>query len=125
MSNTGANPNRFEISLGDVTDMQAHVYARYTGPEAVAVRGELRGPFCEIARTLPADFPFRDLAPERAGSAEAIVTDPCLWSPEMPQLYRVEVQAVAGDAVVAEYHGTIGLQRLAPRRPVDFAPGTG
>ena len=109
MSNTGANPNRFEISLGDVTDMQAHVYARYTGPEAVVVRGELRGPFCEIARTLPADFPFRDLAPERAGSAEAIVTDPCLWSPEprswlysvrRPEAPRTRTSAARGLSVV-------------------------
>ena len=114
-----------EIILGDVTDMEARVFARYRGADHVILRGALRGPFCEKGRTLPADFAFRNSTPPQAGSAEAVVTDPCLWSPEMPHLYRVNVEAVQGERVVAEYHGTIGLQRLAPRRPVDFAPGTG
>jgi hypothetical protein len=125
METNDTKTEKFEISLGDVTDMQAFVYARYTGPESVALRGELRGPFCEVARTLPANFPLRDLGPERAGVAEAIVTDPCLWSPDMRHVYHIYVTAMAGEQVVAEYHGAIGLQRLAPRRPVDFAPGTG
>jgi beta-galactosidase/beta-glucuronidase len=114
-----------KVSLGDVTDMEARVYARFLGAEQVILRGKLSGPFCEKGRTLAAEFAFRDLGPQNAGSAEAIVTDPCLWSAEMPQLYRVDVEAVQGEQVVAEYHGTIGLRRLAPRRPVDFAPGTG
>jgi hypothetical protein len=43
----------------------------------------------------------------------------------MPHLYNVDVEARAGERFVAEYHGKIGLRRMAPRRPVDFAPGTG
>jgi hypothetical protein len=118
-------PSKIEIFVGDATDMEAHVFARFNGPEPVRLRGTLSGPYCEKARTLPAEFPFRDAAPQENGLAEAVVTDPCMWSAEMPHLYRVEVEAVRGDEVVAEYDGTIGLQRLAPRRPVDFAPGTG
>ena len=57
--------------------------------------------------------------------AEAVVTDPCMWSAEMPHLYDVDVEARRGERVVAEHHGKIGLRRMAPRRPVDFAPGTG
>ena len=57
--------------------------------------------------------------------AEVVVSDPCLWSAEMPHLYHVQVEARQGERVVAEYRGEIGLRRLAPRRPVDFAPGTG
>jgi glycosyl hydrolase family 2 len=116
---------QFEIVLGDVTDMEAHVIARYTGPSKVNLRGQLRGPFCSIARTLPATFGFGQAAGDRPNSAEAVVTDPCLWSPEMPHLYQVDIEALDGERIVAEYHGTIGLERLAPRRPVDFAPGTG
>ncbi len=117
--------DRIEIFVRDVTDMEARVCARYSGSESVTLRGEVRGPFCESAHTLPADFVFRELSPRQASMAEAIVTDPCMWSSEMPHVYRVEVEALRGEDVVAEYRGTIGLQRLAPRRPVDFAPGTG
>jgi hypothetical protein len=114
-----------EILVGDVTDMEARVYARYSGPEHVVLSGAIRGPYCETARTLPAEFPFRATKIQEPGRAEAIITDPCMWSEEMRHVYRVDVQAIEGERVVAEYHGTIGLQRLAPRRPVDFAPGTG
>jgi beta-galactosidase/beta-glucuronidase len=48
-----------------------------------------------------------------------------MWTAEMPHLYQADIEARVGDHVIAEYHGTIGLRRLAPRRPVDFAPGTG
>jgi beta-galactosidase/beta-glucuronidase len=57
--------------------------------------------------------------------ADAVVTDPCIWSPEMPHVYDVDVVARIGDQIVAVHHEKIGLRRLAPRRPVDLAPGTG
>ncbi len=117
--------DQFEISVGDVTDMAAHVRARYGGPASAVLRGTVRGPFCEHGRTLPAEFAFRQLDAKQANVAEAVITDPCLWTPEMPHVYRVELQAMDGGAVIATYDGTIGLRRLAPRRPVDFAPGTG
>jgi hypothetical protein len=117
--------SRIDITVGDVTDMEAHVFARYIGPESVLLHGSLRGPFCERSRTLPADFEFRTFNAQQPNETEAIVTDPCMWTVEMPHVYQVNVEAYDGDRLVAEYHGTIGLQRLAPRRPVDFAPGTG
>ncbi len=127
-----------ETTVGDVTDVEAHVFARYVdrslmdppaeaGSPAIVLRGRVRGPFCEGVRTLAAEFEFRGVASDdpRLVMAEAVVTDPCMWSAEMPHLYNVDVEARAGERVVAEHHGKIGLRRLAPRRPVDFAPGTG
>jgi beta-galactosidase/beta-glucuronidase len=118
-----------EIYVGDVTDVEARVFARYVGAEkdGVVLRGTLRGPNCEVAQTLPAEFVFRDVNSATAGVfvGEAVVTDPCLWSAELPHLYDVDVEAWQGERMVAGYHGRIGLRRLAPRRPVDFAPGTG
>jgi hypothetical protein len=109
------------ITVGDVSDVEAHVYARYrpefarpteaSPSERVLLHGILRGPFCETAHTLPADIPFRDLAPREIGVARAIVPDPCLWSPELPHVYHVDVQARQGGHVIAEYHGKIGLRR--------------
>jgi beta-galactosidase/beta-glucuronidase len=115
-----------EIVVGDVTDVEARVIARYHGAtKGVALSGSLRGPFCEKGRTLPAQLMFRDFSDGDRVQAEAVVPDPCMWTPEMPHLYQADVEARQGDKVVAEYHGTIGLHRLAPRRGVDFAPGTG
>jgi hypothetical protein len=115
-----------DIFVGDVTDVEARVIARYQGATmGVVLSGTLRGPFCEKARTLPADFEFRDFGNENGMQVETVVSDPCMWTPEMPHLYQADIEARQGERLVAEYHGTIGLRRLAPRRPVDFAPGTG
>jgi hypothetical protein len=117
-------PSEIEILAGDVTDVEARVTARYHGEKSgVVLRGTLRGPFCEKARTLPAEFVFRDIG--QGGQIETLVPDPCMWTHEMPHLYQADVEAWQADQLVAAYHGTIGLRRLAPRRPVDFAPGTG
>jgi glycosyl hydrolase family 2 len=115
-----------EITVGDVTDIEARVIARYLGPSTgIELNGTLRGPFCEHARTLPAELVFHRTCDGSASSAEAIVPDPCMWTPEMPHLYQADLEARRGSEIVAEYHGPVGLRRLAPRRPVDFAPGTG
>lgn len=108
-----------EITIGDVNDVEARVYARYVTPrdaaypltEPIIIRGTLRGPHCELARTLPAVFMFRPVPGESPPTAEALVTDPCCWSPELPHLYRCDVVAEQGDRIVAEYHGAIGLKQ--------------
>ncbi len=117
--------NDIEISVGDVTDMEAHIYAHYLGNDLAKLSGKIRGPFCENTRTLPAEYAFRQTSSTQGSTAEAVVTDPCLWSAELPHMYRIDVQATRDGQTIAEYHGTVGLQRLAPRRAVDFAPGTG
>jgi len=117
--------NQFDITVDDVTDMEAHVRARYLGLASAMLRGTVRGPFCENGRTLPATFAFRQMDVTQRNVADAVVTDPCMWTRDMPHVYRIELQAMDGEMVVAEFDGTIGLRRLAPRRPVDFAPGTG
>ncbi len=109
-----------EITVGDVNDVEARVYARYRAAdingvdaqaEPIVLHGTLRGPNCEMARTLPAVFMFRGVASAAEPTAEAIVPDPCAWSPELPHLYQADVEARQGEWVVAEYHGTIGLRK--------------
>jgi beta-galactosidase/beta-glucuronidase len=118
--------SNIEIVVGDVTDVEARVIARYCGSATgVVLSGSLRGPFCDQARTLPAEFEFRDFGNSNGAQIETIVPDPCMWTSELPHLYQADIEARQGEQLVAEYHGTIGLRRLAPRRPVDFAPGTG
>jgi hypothetical protein len=106
-----------EIIVDDVNDIEARVYARYRGPTmssgsevgGITLHGTLRGPYCEKSRTLPAEFAFRDSV--HSNEALAVVPDPCIWSPELPHLYRADVVARRGDQVIAEYRGTIGLRR--------------
>jgi hypothetical protein len=112
--------DEISITVGDVNDVEAHVYARYSGvsgqrsdasaSERVRMQGTLRGPFCKNARTLPAEIAFRDLGPKEIGVARAIVPDPCVWSPELPHLYELHVEARRGEQIVAAYDGTIGLR---------------
>jgi hypothetical protein len=115
--------DEIEIFVVDVNDVEGHVLARFKrtnsthdGGQPIVLSGTLRGPYCETARTLPAEFAFRDLGPQQTGLAEAIVPDPCVWSPELPHLYQVEVKARQDDRVVASYQGMIGLRRTPLKR---------
>jgi hypothetical protein len=112
-------PGEIEITVGDVNDVEARVYALYrpdlkdeaseTAP--VLISGSLRGPYCETAHTLPAEIRFRHSATGASPTAEALVPDPCVWSPELPHLYHADIEARQGDRVLAEYRGTIGFRK--------------
>jgi beta-galactosidase/beta-glucuronidase len=101
----------FTVDVGEVSDLEARVIVRYAEDD-VRLIGCLRGPFCEKAHTLPAEYPLVRRAGQES-AVEAIVTDPCSWSPELPHLYRVEVEAIRGDTVVSAYHGELGLRRTS------------
>jgi hypothetical protein len=113
--------DEISITVGDVNDVEAHVYARYSGAAGqpsdtsasgrILMEGTLRGPYCKNARTLPAEIAFRDLGPKEIGVARAIVPDPCVWSPELPHFYELHVEARWGEQIIAAYDGTIGLRR--------------
>jgi beta-galactosidase/beta-glucuronidase len=117
-------PGDLEITVGDVSNVEARVIARYAGAagHSVQIRGTLRGPYCAGMHTLPAEYAFRESAAGEAAQAEAIVVDPCVWTPEMPHVYQADVEARQSDRIVAEYHGQIGLRRLQPRREGYYFP---
>ncbi|HEX3999443.1 MAG TPA: hypothetical protein VHX65_12905 [Pirellulales bacterium] len=88
--------NQLELFFGDAHEAAARVYARLARDESTADRklsGELVGPECRFAQTLSARIPFRDLGPGESLLAEAVVPDPCFWTPELPMLYRAELGA--------------------------------
>ena len=106
------NSDDFEITVSDVSDVEATVTVRYrpaANNSSTSVRGMLRGPYCEVMRTLVAEFEFRAVDGE-PGVAVARVVDPCLWSRDLPHLYEVEVKVYCGEQEVAEFQGPIGLQ---------------
>ncbi len=114
------NQVTWEISVREVSEVEAKVLVRYSGTVGAPIflRGTLRGPYCEKTRTLPAEYPFRGVVVGEM-AVEAVVTDPCWWSEELPHLYRAQVEAVCGHDVVDKYHGEVGLRRTRPARNFD------
>jgi len=84
-----------ELFFGDASDAVARVYARLPCDETTTgsrLTGELTGPECRFAQTLSARIPFQDRGPGESLLAEAVVPDPCFWTPELPMLYRARIE---------------------------------
>ncbi len=96
-----------EVFFGDANPAEARVYARTANEKSIT--GQLTGPECEFAKTLPARIPFSPLAGNR-GISEAVIPDPCFWTPELPFLYRAQLD-VSGDLT----ERIIGIRRLGVR----------
>ena len=69
-----------------------------------AFQGQLRGPHCERAHTLPATFQTSHREP-------LLVIDPCYWTPQLPMLYDLELALELADGTTAEWKHTVGLRR--------------
>jgi hypothetical protein len=122
---------RLEVFFGASDPAQARIYAQLQLPDALRfdeaglrLNGRLIGPECEFAHTLPARIPIihRD-ASQMTLLAEAIVPDPCFWTPELPFLYRAEIQLQRGDELLASWQRTVGIRRLGARGRFLFFEG--
>jgi hypothetical protein len=104
------NLDSLTFFFGEATDAEARVYARlpWDGPlDGWRLTGTLTGPECRFAQTLPATFEFHDLGPGEGLLAEAIITEPCFWTPDLPFLYRCTVEFhVAGGAANAPVYSS-------------------
>ena len=94
------------------------VYARWATslPRACYLSGTLDGPTCQYANTLPATSQFVDRGPGGPPLAEAIVPEPCFWTPEMPHLYRARLQLRANGKVLRRPSGCSAFDHWEPRR---------
>ena len=114
---------RLEIFFGDANPAQAHVFAKLdlTNDDSLRTLSNLRlsgrliGPQCEFAHTLSARIPFVDRSSEQSLLAEAVVPDPCFWTPELPFLYRAVIDLLGGENVIASCERTFGIRRLGVR----------
>ncbi len=93
-----------QASVGVATDQPA--------PEQAVWQGTVYGPFCEYAQTLPARVEFRPTTPDSLVPCEAVLPDPCFWTPESPYWYEVKLQARQGDRVLGACHRTFGIRPL-------------
>lgn len=83
-----------EIFIGEANPAEARFYARlnWNLEQRASLAGTVSGPFCQYSRTLPARVALVDQGPGAALLAQAIVPDPCFWTPDLPFLYEVDVQ---------------------------------
>lgn len=105
-----------EIRILEASDASARVKVSYVGNRLTVAElaGTMSGPRRKGSRTLPATVPLRPIA-DAAPAAEAILPDPCFWSPEMPFLYDIRVELRLGHHVVDSATFCIALH---PKRVV-------
>lgn len=117
-----------QLFFGEANNAEARVYARLPSsglPDDCRLLGRVVGPVCEYSRTLPAAISFMKQRRLGEGSAsagsasailiEAIVPDPCFWSPELPFLYRAEFSLTRGERVLATLERGFGIRPLGAR----------
>jgi len=119
-----------ELFHGEASPAEARIYARVAAESEVSnlrsqmsLTGQLIGPTCDFARTLPARIPFIQRYKDEQLLAEAIIPDPCFWTPELPFLYRAEVELRRGSEVLAEWSRITGIRRLGVRGKSLFFEG--
>ena len=112
--------------LGRADEARAEVWLRCEGPpcadgidgaDGIVVTGSLTGPHCTVASTLPTAVPLVDqgAAGGRPPLARAVCTEPAFWTPDVPHLYRADVELSRGGRVVAAGSRSIGLRRCGMR----------
>lgn len=90
-----------KLIVADKTENHARAMVHGAG---YSRRGTIRGPFSNFAKTLPADFALR---PNESGFAEALITEPCYWTPQLPMRYELHLEGNP-----SEPSETFGLKRF-------------
>ncbi len=108
-----------DVFYGELTVHRAVVYARLPRPvggsERWSLAGTVRGPRCLHAQTLPSTARLVDRGPGTTLLAQAVLPDPCCWSPDLPAIYDLQVQLLHNGEVVASERRELGLRRLGVR----------
>lgn len=117
-----------ELFHGDATPAEARVYVRIPQEERfdnarIEIAGNLVGPSCDFAHTLPARIAFVRRRSDDHLLAEAIIPDPCFWTPELPFLYRAVMELRAGSGRSVKIDQTVGIRRLGVRGKSLFFEG--
>ena len=109
------------VLLGRSDEMRAEVYARLVarpslaGAGRLALSGTLVGPRCGTATTLPTTVRWIDAEAGASVMARAVLTEPSYWTPELPNLYDVDLQVIAEDRPLMRVARAVGLRRLGVR----------
>jgi hypothetical protein len=111
---------RLDVFPGAASPAEAHIYARLklSDDEVAAgcrLVGRIVGPGCAFSQTLPARMPMMDRSAGNTLLLEAVVPDPCFWTPELPFLYRAQIELRRGGETIAKCERTIGVRRFGVR----------
>ena len=124
------NPlNACQVFHGAASAAEARVYARLplaalpaewrhlqaNTATRLKLAGKVTGPTCAYAKTLDFSVPVVDRGPGETLLAEAIVPDPCFWTPDLPFLYRVEIELKSGNELLAKFQTEFGIRTLGVR----------
>jgi hypothetical protein len=120
------NSAPFSWILGRCDSLRAEVYVRAVvpagvDPASVTLSGTLTGPDCKRAITLPVTAKLTAMRRDDAAAAadtlvaRAILTEPSSWTPELPNLYRLEARLEAAGQELAARRRPVGLRRLGVR----------
>lgn len=115
--------NELELFHGEATVRLARVYAQYPTLTGCTLTGYLSGPHCLHSSTLPTTIAFRDKGPGATLLAEAILPDPCFWSPEVPALYTAQIELRRGSEVLATVQRSLGLRAISIRGKSFYSEG--
>jgi hypothetical protein len=115
------------ILAGRADDMRAEIIVRISncvtrGGERARLEGTLVGPRRGRDMTLPTTVKLVEVTGNHAAAANAgqalaraVFTEPAYWTPELPNLYRLEARVQSGDHSLASIDRMIGLRRLGVR----------
>jgi hypothetical protein len=102
-------PPQFSVRLQHASDSQAEVEVLGPGTTPVlGLSGEVYGPKCEFARTLPTKYPVT--------GSKILIPEPCYWTPQLPFLYELELRWQDAEGGDHSFKRLVGLRRLSPRR---------
>jgi len=103
-----------QVFFGAANNAEARVYARLPvdGASGLTLAGKVEGPDCLYAKSLPTSFRLTDRGPGTTLLAEAIVSDPCFWSSDLPALYQVDVELRKDGKAIDATRRTLGIRLL-------------
>jgi hypothetical protein len=115
------------ILAGRADDMRAEIMVRISDcgrgdGGRLHLTGTLVGPRRGRDMTLPTTVKLVDVTADHAAAADAgqalaraVFTEPAYWTPELPNLYRLQAEVQHGDQTVAVIDRMVGLRRLGVR----------
>jgi hypothetical protein len=118
--------HRLEIFSGAADPAEARIYARLKLSRdevdwGCQLTGNILGPQCAFSHTLPARIPMMNRSDGSTLLLEAIVPDPCFWTPELPFLYRAKIELRREQETIAICERIVGIRRFGVReRSLNF-----